>query len=241
MLVLTSISQVREGQLCQQLLNRCAAGECSLSHLDAAGPYMLTCSRVIDIASYCTVVPGYVHAEAGMVCTSSLKSGDLLVQNDADMIALLISRGADVHQRLRNGGTCLHEAVKFGKLAAVRALTARGAEPGALDGDDTSAMQLAEQLALPDVLASLVSAAVSASVDTSLRACAEREKARVARALHCWKVGKHTRHMCPTDSMRASVLHLRPCCCLRERDKLLSRANSLFVSTCVAPAQRSCP
>ena len=92
------------------------------------------------------------------------------------MIALLVARGADVHQRLRCGGACLHEAVKRGSLAATRALTARGADPNTADGEGLTAIQLAEQLALPQVLAALISAAVTASVDLSLRAATQREQ-----------------------------------------------------------------
>jgi ankyrin repeat protein len=99
----------------------------------------------------------------------------LSTQDDADTILLLISNGADVHLKLRRGGTCLHEAILHERVKAIQTLLRKGADPHAVDTDGMSCMDLAEERALPAVLTLLVGAAVSSCVDNALEALQQRQ------------------------------------------------------------------
>jgi Ankyrin repeats (many copies) len=120
-----------------------------------------------------------VCIEYNIVCSTSAVP-ICVVQDDADMISLLVTRGANVNQRLRSNSNCLHAAVRNGSLAAVRALLAKGADVTALDDEGHSAAQLAEDFALPAVLASLLGAEIATCVDSSLEASRLRQQVRCA-------------------------------------------------------------
>ena len=93
-------------------------------------------------------------------------------------MALLLSKGADVQRCLRGGGTCLHVAVRREHAAAAKTLLAHGADPDAADVDGETSLELAERLALPDMVACLVHAAVGRTVDKTLEASRSRDEVR---------------------------------------------------------------
>jgi ankyrin repeat protein len=97
-------------------------------------------------------------------------------QDDADMIALLVSRGADVAQCTRNGGTALHAAVRNDCSSAARALLQCGASPLTPDSEGRSCLDLAELLAQPHMLQMLLCAEVSGRVQAFFRESAERQQ-----------------------------------------------------------------
>jgi len=73
------------------------------------------------------------------------------VSGEAEMLALLIDRGADVNEGAGQH-TALHGAAQFGREAAVRLLLDRGANPGALNFENKTSLQLAEESGRQDVV-----------------------------------------------------------------------------------------
>ena len=92
------------------------------------------------------------------------------------MVALLVARGATVNLCMGHGGTSLHTAVIHEATSAVKELLAKGADPCLPDADGQSAIELAEQRALPDILSQLVRAAVQQQVDASMRYSGRRQQ-----------------------------------------------------------------
>ena len=84
----------------------------------------------------------------------------LAASNDhADVVELLLQRGAKANQRERTQGwTALIWAAKQGHQASVAALLRHGADPGIRDGNGRTAADWAMEAGHPDVLA-LVAAA----------------------------------------------------------------------------------
>ena len=65
--------------------------------------------------------------------------------NDLEIVKLLISHGADIHQRNFRGATPLMGAAGAGDIAVVRYLIERGADVNARDNDGYTALVYAEQ------------------------------------------------------------------------------------------------
>lgn len=112
-------------------------------------------------------------------------------QDDADTVKLLISHGADANRTTASGMTPLHIAVMNNKLDAARSLLQRGADPHAPHGHTHSCIELAEHLALPEMLCMLTQTAIGLSVDNALLASDQRRQARApacdSRAIVPWK------------------------------------------------------
>jgi ankyrin repeat protein len=92
------------------------------------------------------------------------------------MIALLVSRGADVAHCTGNGGTALHAAVRNDCSSAARALLQCGSNPWTPDSEGQSCVDLAELLAQPHMLQTLLCAEVSGRVQAFFRESAERQQ-----------------------------------------------------------------
>lgn len=74
----------------------------------------------------------------------------------AELVGLLLDKGADINARAKDGSTPLHLAVKRSHPAVVKLLFARGANPSAKDQEGNSPLHLAAELFTPDMLKVLV-------------------------------------------------------------------------------------
>lgn len=111
----------------------------------------------------------------------------LTLQDDADMVALLVARGAKVNLQLHHGDTSLHVAIVHEASRAVKELLAKGADLNMQDGDGVTGIELAERRALPHILALLVGAAVQQEADASFARADRIKEQRIAtrKVGHC--------------------------------------------------------
>jgi hypothetical protein len=124
------------------------------------GEYVYTGDTALHVAGFCHDVPtATVLIAAGADVRARNRRGaeplhaaasgspDSASWNPADQvetIGLLIDAGAVPDARTKEGATALHRAVRNRCAAAVAALLAGGADPGALNGRGTTPLRLAE-------------------------------------------------------------------------------------------------
>jgi ankyrin repeat protein len=89
----------------------------------------------------------------------------------ADMLRLLISRGADVHARYRNGDTPLYTAVKRGHTALAEVLLAAGADAAVVNFSGWTCVSRAVANGHSKMLQLLLQRGVATVVDQPVRAC----------------------------------------------------------------------
>lgn len=118
----------------------------------------------------------------GMSCRTN--DWEAHLQDDADTIKLLATRGADCNRLMASGMTPLHHAVMNNKLEAARSLLQRGASPAAPHAHTHSCIELAEHLSLPEMLGLLTQTAIGASVDSALQASDQRRQVRCLADIH---------------------------------------------------------
>jgi hypothetical protein len=105
-----------------------------------------------------------VHARDSLDWTKLHSAASL---GKAELIALLLDKGADINARAKDGSTPLHLAVKRSHVAAVKLLFARGANPSAKDQEGNSPVHIAAELFTPDMLKALVGLGASVNARNS--------------------------------------------------------------------------
>ena len=73
-----------------------------------------------------------------------------------DVVAYLISRGADLEAKNRFGQSPLHRAIRRGAVEVARILIDAGADPASEDGEGVTALAIAERQANPPMIGALV-------------------------------------------------------------------------------------
>jgi len=72
-----------------------------------------------------------------------------------EVVAYLISRGADVDAKNRFGQSPLHRAIRRGAVEIARVLIEAGADPASEDGEGFTALAIAERQADPRIIGAL--------------------------------------------------------------------------------------
>lgn len=126
-----------------------------------------------------------VHARDSLDWTKLHSAASL---GKAELIALLLDKGADINARAKDGSTPLHLAVKRSHPAAVKLLFARGANPAAKDQEGNAPVHIAAELFTPDMLKVLVDMGTSVNARnnqnwTPLHLAANRGKREVVEYL----------------------------------------------------------
>jgi ankyrin repeat protein len=103
----------------------------------------------------------------------------ILQTRDADVVALLVARGADIRARSKVGDTALMDAAARGDLAAARLLIARGSDVNAVDHRGYTPLLLAAQYDRDAV--ELVGLLLAQGADVSARAEGETALSLAAR------------------------------------------------------------
>ncbi|MBA3700409.1 MAG: ankyrin repeat domain-containing protein [Planctomycetes bacterium] len=90
-----------------------------------------------------------VHARDSLDWTKLHSAASL---GKAELITLLLDKGADINAKAKDGSAPLHLAVKRSHPVAVKLLFARGANPSAKDQEGNSPLHVASELYVPDML-----------------------------------------------------------------------------------------